>query len=219
MQLAGGLSRDLQPLRERLLDLCADVEAGLDFVDEDIQFIGHAEIDRHPAGRRRRIERPAAADGTARSLGLSAPRRAARATERWQEHAVERLVTPRRGDRFRHPRNDARLSRSDHHRGRSRLSADRFRRRGRIPDLRDRSGGTAPVPVTCTARPMRSSSVSMRRGRPKPWEWNALWKTSATDVIVLNKIDREPAEFLRALPAGVRIEDHDWVHPPSWADG
>lgn len=38
-QLAGGLSQRLKPLRARLLDLLADLEAGLDFVDEDIEFV------------------------------------------------------------------------------------------------------------------------------------------------------------------------------------
>jgi tRNA modification GTPase len=38
-QLAGNLSRPLEQARSTLLDLLADVEAGLDFVDEDIEFI------------------------------------------------------------------------------------------------------------------------------------------------------------------------------------
>lgn len=38
-QLAGNLSRPLQEMRDTMLDLLADVEAGLDFVDEDIEFI------------------------------------------------------------------------------------------------------------------------------------------------------------------------------------
>ncbi|WP_436717664.1 tRNA modification GTPase [Roseiconus lacunae] len=38
-QLAGNLSKPIERLRGELLDLLADVEAGLDFVDEDIQFI------------------------------------------------------------------------------------------------------------------------------------------------------------------------------------
>ncbi len=38
-QLAGNLSRPLEALRSDVLDLLADVEAGLDFVDEDIEFI------------------------------------------------------------------------------------------------------------------------------------------------------------------------------------
>jgi tRNA modification GTPase len=39
IQLAGGISRPLHALRENLLDLLADVEAGLDFAEEDIQFV------------------------------------------------------------------------------------------------------------------------------------------------------------------------------------
>jgi tRNA modification GTPase len=38
-QLAGGVAGPLQELRRELLDLLADVEAGLDFADEDIQFV------------------------------------------------------------------------------------------------------------------------------------------------------------------------------------
>jgi tRNA modification GTPase len=38
-QLAGGVTRPLEQLRSDLLDLLADVEAGLDFGDEDIEFV------------------------------------------------------------------------------------------------------------------------------------------------------------------------------------
>lgn len=43
-QLAGGLAGPLHELRNRLLDLLAHLEAGLDFVDEDIEFISHREL-------------------------------------------------------------------------------------------------------------------------------------------------------------------------------
>jgi tRNA modification GTPase len=39
-QLAGNVARPLQELRDDLLNLLADVEAGLDFADEDIHFVG-----------------------------------------------------------------------------------------------------------------------------------------------------------------------------------
>jgi tRNA modification GTPase len=45
-QLAGGLAGPLAELRSRLLDLLAHLEAGLDFVDEDIVFISTAELTR-----------------------------------------------------------------------------------------------------------------------------------------------------------------------------
>ncbi len=38
-QLAGGMARPLQELRDDLLNLLADVEAALDFADEDIRFV------------------------------------------------------------------------------------------------------------------------------------------------------------------------------------
>jgi tRNA modification GTPase len=42
-QLAGGLKQPLQQLREQLLDLLADMEANLDFVDQDISFLSSEE--------------------------------------------------------------------------------------------------------------------------------------------------------------------------------
>ncbi len=43
-QLAGGLSQPLQQLREELLRLLAELEAGLDFVEEDIEFISNQQM-------------------------------------------------------------------------------------------------------------------------------------------------------------------------------
>jgi tRNA modification GTPase len=43
-QLAGGLARPLTALRNDILQLLAELEAGLDFVDEDIEFISAAEV-------------------------------------------------------------------------------------------------------------------------------------------------------------------------------
>jgi tRNA modification GTPase len=43
-QLAGGMARPLQVLRDDLLNLLADVEAGLDFSDEDVQFVPQNEL-------------------------------------------------------------------------------------------------------------------------------------------------------------------------------
>lgn len=44
-QLAGGLARPLHKLREQLLDVLAHLEAGLDFVEEDIEFITTRELE------------------------------------------------------------------------------------------------------------------------------------------------------------------------------
>ncbi len=44
VQLAGGMSRPLSLVRNQLLDLLADLEAGLDFVEEDIRFIDYADV-------------------------------------------------------------------------------------------------------------------------------------------------------------------------------
>jgi len=43
-QLAGGLARPLYQLRDELLQLLAEIEAGLDFVDEDIEFVSSPEL-------------------------------------------------------------------------------------------------------------------------------------------------------------------------------
>ena len=45
-QLAGGLNKDLQSLRNRLIELLAHLEAGLDFVEEDIEFISQDQLQR-----------------------------------------------------------------------------------------------------------------------------------------------------------------------------
>ncbi|NLF73569.1 MAG: tRNA modification GTPase [Candidatus Anammoximicrobium sp.] len=45
-QLAGGLAGPLQRLRDRLLGLLAHVEAGLDFADEDLEFIAAEDLRR-----------------------------------------------------------------------------------------------------------------------------------------------------------------------------
>lgn len=45
-QLAGGLSRRLGDLREQLLCDLADLEAGLDFVEEDIEFVSRTDVRR-----------------------------------------------------------------------------------------------------------------------------------------------------------------------------
>jgi len=43
-QLAGGVAGPLQALRDDLLNLLADIEAGLDFADEDIHFVKASEL-------------------------------------------------------------------------------------------------------------------------------------------------------------------------------
>ncbi len=43
-QLAGGMARPLQALRDDLLDLLAEVEAGLDFAEEDLHFVEQTEL-------------------------------------------------------------------------------------------------------------------------------------------------------------------------------
>lgn len=43
-QLGGGMTHRLQSLRNSLISILGDLEAGLDFVEEDIEFISHADL-------------------------------------------------------------------------------------------------------------------------------------------------------------------------------
>lgn len=54
-QLAGGLAGPLARLRSDLLDLLSHLEAGLDFVEEDIEFITRAELESQLAAAERAI--------------------------------------------------------------------------------------------------------------------------------------------------------------------
>ena len=56
-QLAGGVSRPLQQLRDQILFLLAELEAGLDFVEEDIEFISTDELDRRLRAIRQDVDR------------------------------------------------------------------------------------------------------------------------------------------------------------------
>ena len=49
-QLAGGLTTHLQSARNQLLDLLAEIEAGLDFVEEDLHFISQQRIHQELTG-------------------------------------------------------------------------------------------------------------------------------------------------------------------------
>ncbi len=70
-QLAGNLSRPLQTARSELLDLLADVEAGLDFVDEDIEFVSDEHL-QHRLGELRELLESATAQLRERSASHSA---------------------------------------------------------------------------------------------------------------------------------------------------
>jgi tRNA modification GTPase len=55
-QLAGGIGQPLRQLRDELLALLAEIEAGLDFAEEDLAFIAADELGRRLQQVRRRIE-------------------------------------------------------------------------------------------------------------------------------------------------------------------
>jgi len=73
VQLAGGLSRPLEQLRGDLLDLLADLEAGLDFVEDDIEFVSTAELVRRLTAAESQVE-ALRATLSARSLPSGEPR-------------------------------------------------------------------------------------------------------------------------------------------------
>jgi tRNA modification GTPase len=72
-QLAGGLSRPLTALRDELLDLLAQVEAGLDFADEDLELLSRAEIVQH-IGRALEAIEPLQAQLKGRTTAPALPR-------------------------------------------------------------------------------------------------------------------------------------------------
>ncbi len=55
-QLAGGLADPLESIREKLLDVAARIEAGLDFVEEDIEFISNEEVRHELTSAQRELE-------------------------------------------------------------------------------------------------------------------------------------------------------------------
>ena len=79
-RLAGGVTRPLDRVRTDLLDLLADVEAGLDFADEGIEFVGTPELLTrvaaglaHLANVRRRLTGRAVADEPVRVVLVGEP--------------------------------------------------------------------------------------------------------------------------------------------------
>lgn len=72
-QLAGGLSQPLAQLREHLLQLLAELEAGLDFVEEDIEFITADQL-RTQLSAAQEIVATAAAQLTSRGQANDLPR-------------------------------------------------------------------------------------------------------------------------------------------------
>ncbi len=78
-QLCGGLSGPIDQLRDQLLGLLAQIEAGLDFADEDIEFISQAEIVRQLANAH------ALLDDTVHQMGQ----------RQWQQHRYRVVLVGR----------------------------------------------------------------------------------------------------------------------------
>ena len=72
-QLAGGVSNRLVPVRSDLIDLLADLEAGLDFAEEDVSFVS-PELLRERIDAGRTALAALAADAVGRTVNTTAPR-------------------------------------------------------------------------------------------------------------------------------------------------
>lgn len=68
-QLAGGLARPLNRLREQLMQLLAELEAGLDFVEDDIEFVSPDQL-QDRLGAARALVRETAAQMASRHAGV-----------------------------------------------------------------------------------------------------------------------------------------------------
>jgi tRNA modification GTPase len=108
-QLAGGLSRPLHQLRERLLSMLADLEAGLDFVEEDIEFIRRDDLSRELASAHSEVAalisqmRRRDAPATAPRVALVGPPNAGKSSlfnalvDRFGKRPAAALVSPEPG--------------------------------------------------------------------------------------------------------------------------
>lgn len=72
-QMAGGLAAPLDRIRNDLLDLTADLEAGLDFVEEDIEFIARDDLHRRLLAARE-VVNAVLIQTTARGQAVERPR-------------------------------------------------------------------------------------------------------------------------------------------------
>ncbi len=89
-QFAGGVGRPMQALRDDLLNLLADVEAALDFADEDISFVGQTETLTTPRRRPGSADAAEAAAGPACGQRSAVPCCACGPAERRQEQPLQR---------------------------------------------------------------------------------------------------------------------------------
>ena len=157
-QLAGGMTQPLHGLRDDLLNLLADVEAGLDFTEEDIQFadkrdvllrlgagLAHltqpAQAARRPGGQRPAVPGgPGRASRTPARAACSTPWPGCRPPSSARSPGTTRDYVTRLGDA---PGDERR---ADRH---GRLAGGERHDRGAGPAPRPRAGGRADLVLWC----------------------------------------------------------------------
>ncbi len=217
-QLAGGLSQDLVPLRDQLLNLLADIEAGLDFVDEDIQFIEGAEIEAmlHAVDKR---------------LSELLQRMSDRTRSEW----LPRIVLRGRPNVGKSTLWNALIKRDDA------LVSD-------VPGTtRDYLEATISVAnQNCRLIDSAGMDETLASGidqlaqglanrvhvqadivllcldatrSAEAWEWIELRDVSSNNLVVLNKCDRDADPFLSGLPSDIQVQDQGATLRMSWSTG
>ena len=90
-QLAGGLAKPLHALRDELLTLLAELEAGLDFVEEDIEFISATELTARLHAAADQIRSIAEQMSSRLTVNTSCARSPHRSAQRGQEQSIQRV--------------------------------------------------------------------------------------------------------------------------------
>jgi tRNA modification GTPase len=217
-QLAGGLSHDLQRWREQLLNLLADVEAGLDFVDEAIEFISPQDV-----------------ASTLHAVELGLQELCQRVHARTRVDPRPRIVLRGQPNVGKSTlwnallRHDAALVSAQPGTTRDYLEAV-ISLQGHECRVIDAAGidpalasGIDHVSQAMTHVVSREADLvvlCLDASRPlEPWELRELWQTPPADLIVLNKIDGGHDRLLQSLPAEVQVEDQPDSTYLRWTTG
>ena len=149
--LSGAFSKQINALRDRLIELRMLVEATLDFPEEEIDFLEKADARGRLDARRRGARRGARARAQGALLREGIKVVLAGPAQRRQELAAERAGRRRAGDRHADPRHHARQGQRDDPDRRRAGARDRHRRPARPG----------------ASRPTRSSASASRAAGPR----------------------------------------------------